>query len=51
MLTWHRTQYGQKNSLWRRYTQRKNSWIATHPDATPSEIEKAAREIADALGL
>jgi hypothetical protein len=34
-----------------RYEFEKQAWIYLHPDATPSEIEQACRDIAKRLGV
>jgi hypothetical protein len=36
---------------WAEYNRRKYAWIKAHPDASSREIDKAARKIADELGL
>jgi hypothetical protein len=36
---------------WAEYSRRKYAWIKAHPDATSREIDRAARKIADELGL
>jgi hypothetical protein len=34
-----------------RYEQLKAAWLSAHPNATPTEYQKAIREIAKQLGI
>jgi len=34
-----------------RYEAAKNTWIATHPDATPEQYQAAMRKLARRVGL
>lgn len=36
---------------WQRYEAEKAYWLRQHPNATPAQIERAARAIARRLGL
>lgn len=36
---------------YQQYAEAKAQWIASHPGATPEQVEAAAREIAERLGL
>lgn len=36
---------------WADYSAEKNAWIAAHPEATHTEIERASRAIAERMGL
>lgn len=38
-------------TVYQRYESDKAAWLRAHPDATPDQIERAMRAIAERLGI